>query len=542
MAKNIPDDDLTLTDQTPTTTTGTSPAAFDKESQLPKDTESNASPDDEGHNDRLASLGAARKNFLLFIFSVATFVDVCQVSGVAIAVAQISTDIKLDFSQTVWIITAYSLCFAAFLLFAGRLSDLFPASIVFEAGFIVLGILNLVTSFVTSNKYGFLILRGLGGIAGSMTIPSAYHLTVHMYPEPVQQQAKLALLGLAGAVGNVLGLVLVGICMLANYRWFFRVVAILCVTFTIACVFLLPYTGSSYKPDGHTPRWKRLDLIGVVLMTASLITFILSLTQGPIDGWGSASFIAPFILSFPLGIGFFVWEAKIPAKSAVLPGSVWKITNIVILSLAVMMAFPFWATSQLMYATYFQEVFHWTPIKVAAAMVPQGVTGLIVGGSAQYIPQIITKPRYSLPLGGILIIVAEILQIYSDGGHGSNYWRYCFPAFILGSAGAVLTYFTSSINLITYCPPEMAGVAGAWTQVMAQIASAVTLAVQASFQGDGVTNWNMAARRSFWFQVAWTAVLTIQFVVFYKQPGTAEEEQEATRKRIAESGKDAGLL
>lgn len=59
------------------------------------------------------------------------------------------------------------------MLFAGRLSDLFPAQIVFEAGFMALGIISLVTSFVSSSKYGFLILRGIGGICGAMTIPSA---------------------------------------------------------------------------------------------------------------------------------------------------------------------------------------------------------------------------------------------------------------------------------------------------------------------------------------------------------------------------------
>ncbi|WVQ98675.1 hypothetical protein IAU59_005806 [Kwoniella sp. CBS 9459] len=532
-------------DRTISHTEPVSPNAVDKELQATR-TKSHqlreGASDAEHAEGALAQLGQARKNFLLFIFSVATFIDICNVSGVAVAVAQISLDIQLDTSQIVWIITSYSLCFAAFLLFAGRLSDLFPAQIVFESGFFVLGILSLVTSFVTSNKYGFLILRGLGGIAGSMTIPSAYHLTVHMFPEPKEQQAKLALLGLAGAVGNVLGLVLAGICMLANYRWFFRVLAILCVLFTLICFWLLPFTGSTYQPDPANPRWKRLDIIGVALMMGSLITFILSLTQGPIDGWGSAAFIAPFVLSFPLAIGFFFWESKIPPKSAVLPSSVWKITNIVIASLGIGIAFPFWATSQLLYATWFQQAFGWTPIHVAAAMLPQGITGLIVGGATQAVPQIITKPRYSMAIGGVLIIIAELLQVFSDGGAGKDYWRFCFPAYILGSAGAVVTFFASAINLISYCPPEMAGVAGAWTQVVAQIAGAVTLAVQASFEGQGILDWNLTGRRSFYFQIAWTAVLTIQYVVFYKEPGTAEEEHEAARKRIRESGKDAGVL
>ncbi|WVQ78052.1 hypothetical protein IAT38_000133 [Cryptococcus sp. DSM 104549] len=534
-------DDTTLSDEA---AAGAASNSIDQEKQQLDRPVSNLPPgmsDAENNHGPLADLGQARKNFLLLIFSIATFVDICNVSGVAVAVAQISVDISLDFSQTVWIITAYSLCFAAFLLFAGRLSDLFPAALVFEGGFLVLGILSLVTSFVTSNKYGFLILRGLGGIAGAMTIPSAYHLTVHMFPDPEEQQAKLALLGLAGAIGNVLGLVLAGVCMLANYRWFFRVIAIICVVFTIVCVLLLPFGNSTYKPDPANPRWKRLDIIGVGLMMGALITFILSLTQGPIDGWGSASFIAPFVLSFPLGVGFFFWESKIRPQAAVLPSSVWSITNIVISSLAIGIAFPFWATSQLLYATYFQEVFHWTPIKVAAAMVPQGITALIIGGAAQAVPAIITKPNISLPIGAVLIIAAELLQVFSDGGHGSDYWRYCFPAFVLGSAGAVLTFFASAINLITYCPPEMAGVAGAWTQVIAQIAGAITLAVQASFQGEGLTNWKVAGRRSFYFQIAWTAVLAIQYMVFYRKPGTPEDEHVAARERIAAKGKEVGV-
>lgn len=85
-------------------------------------------------------------------------------------------------------------------------SNLFPATVIFTGGFAGLGIFSLVTSFVTSNKYGFLILRGLGGIAGALTIPSSYHLMTHMFPDSKELQAKLALLGMAGGLGNCLGL------------------------------------------------------------------------------------------------------------------------------------------------------------------------------------------------------------------------------------------------------------------------------------------------------------------------------------------------
>ncbi|ORY32785.1 major facilitator superfamily domain-containing protein [Naematelia encephala] len=517
------------------------PEMVDKEAQL--DAEKAKAHEGHGEKHPLAQLGTVRKNVLLAIFAVATFVDVCNVSGVAIAVAKIGIDTGLGVSQLVWIITSYSLCFSAFLLFAGRLADLFPAEIVFEAGFIGLGIFSLVNSFVTSNKYGFLIIRGLAGICGAHTIPSSYHLLVHMFPDPVEQQGKLALLGLSGASGNVLGLVLAGLTMLASYPWFFRLMAIICLSFSALTLVILPYNGSSYSASGDkTPRWKRLDIAGVVIMMGALICFILSLTQGPIDGWNAASFIAPFILSFPLAIGFFFWESKIPAKSAVLPSSVWKITNIFISSLAILFPFAFWATSQLQLATFWQDVLGWRPIHVAAAMLPQGIIALMTGAAAQFIPAIIGKPRIFIPVGATMIIVADILLVYSNGGRGMDYWRFIFPSHLLGSCGAVLAYFGASINLITYCPDSMSGVAGAWTQVVAQIGGAICLAVQAGLQTDDLADWKKSSGRGFWFMVAWTAILAITYAVLYKQPGTPAEEHAAAMQRIRESNGDDGMI
>ena len=89
----------------------------------------------------------------------------------------------------------------------------------------------------------------------------------------------------------------------------------------------------------------------------------------------------------------------------------------------------------------------------------------------------------------------------------------------------------TSINFISYCPPEMAGVAGAWTQVVTQTAGAVCLAVQVAFVKD-VNDWATSAAPSFYFMIAWTAVLCLQYLVLYRQPGTPEEEHEKVRARM----------
>lgn len=84
-----------------------------------------------------------------------------------------------------------------------------------------------------------------------------------------------------------------------------------------------------------------------------------------------------------------------------LPKAIWKIPNAIIATLAIMVAFPFWATTQLQYATYYQEVGHWPPTRVAAAMLPQGIVAVTVGVAVRFIPGIVESPRLTISLGAI---------------------------------------------------------------------------------------------------------------------------------------------
>ena len=217
-------------------------------------------------------------------------------------------------------------------------------------------------------------------------------------------------------------------------------------------------------------------------------------------------------------------------------------------------------TSQLRFSTYWQEVFHWKPLHVAVAILPQGVAALMVGGSVQGLPKILNNPRPTIAVSGLreldfipethgypadlcqVIMTSEILQALSRGGAGGYYWRYCFPAFVLGSAGAVLGVMTASINLITYCPPEMAGVAGAWFQVLSQVGGAFALAVQSGFERENATDWLDSGAKAYWFILAWVALIAGQYVLFFRKPGTREQEHEATRERMKARNRDMGVI
>lgn len=150
-------------------------------------------------------------------------------------------------------------------------------------------------------------------------------------------------------------------------------------------------------------------------------------------------------------------------------------------------------------------------------------------------------------------MIAEVLQIYSCGGQGYDYWRYLFPAYIIGSAGAMIgeytlrrslitVYFGAAVSILVYSPPEMSGVISAWVNVQAQIGGAIALAIQSAFETEDIADWMKGAGRTFWFMFAWVGFLGLQYIVFWKKPGTPAEEHELTRRRIAESGLDKGVV
>ncbi|KAJ7790671.1 hypothetical protein B0H14DRAFT_2625781 [Mycena olivaceomarginata] len=91
-----------------------------------------------------------KKILLLCIFYLAFFLDTFNNSSLFTAIPLISAQLNISDSQSVWLLGAYQLTFAALLLISGRVSDLYNPS-------------------------------------GALTIPSALHLIVYMYPDPVEQ-------------------------------------------------------------------------------------------------------------------------------------------------------------------------------------------------------------------------------------------------------------------------------------------------------------------------------------------------------------------
>lgn len=448
-------------------------------------------------------------------------------------------DLDINFNLQSWIITSYAVTFAAFLLFWGRVSDLYSATYVFTYGFLALGILNLVISFLPE-KFSFFIIRALAGIAGAALIPASYRLIAHVF-EPHELGKAYTLYGMTGGISNVLGVILAGFIeyipnggQMIAWRWFFRIVAIIVIPFSLLSFFITPVQrGPEASGDS---KWRRLDVGGAFLALSAIILLILGLTLGASNGWKKAGFLVPFLLSivllFPL---FFFWEYKLGETRAMLPSKTWRLPNFTVFIIFSLQIYPWWGVNFLGFIETWMAIYHEKAIVAAVRTLPEGLVSFVASGLLTSIPILVARPRWTVATGQLLGVVGYILMSRPTVIVGTNYWRYIFPGMLLGSGGNMAAFIGTNVAIMTSVPAEMSGVVGAVLQVGLQLGATIGFAVQAGLltvNEGGLTNPENL-RASFYFQLGWGALWFIMFLVFYRSP----KAETSSKTDAAEQGK-----
>lgn len=155
-------------------------------------------------------------------------------------------------------------------------------------------------------------------------------------------------------------------------------ITIVIVPFAFASFVLVPKTTGDGAEYTARDKFKRLDLVGCLTMLVSNILLILGLTLGASNGFKTAGFLVPFLLSWPILVFFFVWEARLPDGYALIPPAFWKIPNMPLLIFFSLGIYPWWAVNQLPFVERFLAVNDETPIIAAVRMLPQGIAALAV--------------------------------------------------------------------------------------------------------------------------------------------------------------------
>lgn len=142
----------------------------------------------------------------------------------------------------------------------------------------------------------------------------------------------------------------------------------------------------------------------------------------------------------------------------------------------------------------------------------------------------VINPKWLILTGHLLMIIAGFIFPFANSKE--RYWPYVFPAFTIGSAGAMLAYQHGNIAIFRSTPPRIAGTVGAMYNSALQLGSSVGAAIITSIETSiekqtptGRVEYQGRAA-AFWFLLAVVFVEAIAVLVFYRPRRTEHVEEE----------------
>src|SRR5437016_255189 len=293
-----------------------------------------------------------RKWWVLAAMVFGVFMPILDNLVVNTALPTIQRSLSAGVSGLQWIIDAYVLAFASFMLTGGALGDLYGRKRFFSLGLIVftLGSLMCGLSSNTGELVGFRFLQGLGSallLPGSLSIITA---TFSGRERGAAIGIWAAFSALALAVGPIVGGYLV-----EHVSW----QSIFFVNIPIgAFAFILTFLVVRESRDEHPSR--RVDPPGLITGTAGLFFLVYGLIEGNNRGWTDGQILGAFALAAVILAAFFTIEAR--SESPMLPLSFFKVRTFAASNVVAASVFFALFGTVFFLTLYFQQVHGYSPL------------------------------------------------------------------------------------------------------------------------------------------------------------------------------------
>jgi EmrB/QacA subfamily drug resistance transporter len=365
---------------------------------------------------------------VLAIACVAQFMVVLDVSIVNVALPSMARELHYTQSGLTWVVNAYVLTFAGFLLLGGRAADLFGRRRVYVVGLAVFTVASLLGGLAQTSTQ-LTAARAVQGLGGAIVSPATLTIIVTTFSGARLTRALgvwSAVAGAGGAAGSLLGGVLTAEL---SWRW------VLFVNIPIgvgAMVAALLYLTESRR---DTAARTRLDIVGAITVTGGLGALIYAIVGTTAHGWLSAQTLAWFGVAVVLLAVFAVDEARF-ASSPLVPFRLFRNRSVSGANMVMLLVgaafFSFWYFLTL----YMQYVLHFSALRTGFAFFPMAVA-IIIGAqvSARAVVRIGVRPMLQI---GTLIAVVGFAWL-STIGPDSSYWAHVFgPACLVALALGLL--------------------------------------------------------------------------------------------------------
>jgi EmrB/QacA subfamily drug resistance transporter len=403
----------------------------------------------------------ARKWVTLAVVNVAVFMLLLDITVVNTALPSIREDLDASFTDLQWVVDAYTLTLAAFVLAAGSLADRLGRRRVFAWGLAIFTVASGLAA-LSPDPTWLNLSRAVQGIGGAIMFAVSLAL--------IAQEFKGKELGMAtGLYGATIGVAvaigpLVGGALTDGIGW--QSVFALNVPIGIAAI-ALTFLKIAESRD---PAARGVDWAGVATFSSSLFLLVLALLRGNAEGWGSALIVGLFAGAAALLVAFVVVELR--QKNPMLPFHLFRIPTFTGVQLA---SFAISASmfALFLYLTlYMQNILGLSPLETGLRYLPLTVVSFLVAPLAGLL--LARLPARGMLAAGLLMAGSGLILM--AGVEQGDEWTGLLGGFLIAGAGIGLINPVIAHVAVSVVPPQQSGMASGINDTFRQVGIAVAIA------------------------------------------------------------------
>ena len=422
-----------------------------------------AAPTPPAERGRGGSLG-----WLLAVCCVAQFMVILDLSIVNVALPSIQSSLGFTSPELQWIVDAYAITFAGFLMLGGRAADHFGQRRTFVAALVLFGLASLAGGAAQGREM-LIAARAAQGLGGAlMAACSLAIITASFAPGPRLNRAIgawAAMNGLGGAAGVLLGGI---ITEFLNWRWVLLINPPIAIA---AAVVAYAVVSERRRGSGSHPG-RSFDIAGALTLTIGQMVLVFGVVEAGLKGWDTLAALGPILAGIALLAVFGVIETRltseplIPFKELTKP---LRIANNIVLLFSASL-FPMWFVSSL----YLQQVLGLSPLHTGLVFLPMTLMIMLVASrTGRLVSRFGVRPVLG---GGLILLASGMLLLAKIGSSGSPLVYIMLPG-LLTAAGIAMSIVPSTIAATQGAKEGQAGLASGLVNTSRQIGGGLGLAI-----------------------------------------------------------------
>ncbi|CAN5596450.1 MFS transporter [soil metagenome] len=414
-------------------------------------------------HDDSAALATGRRGAALAVLCAAVFVINVDSTIVNIALPSLVRQIGATTSDLQWVVDAYKLTFAAFVLAAGSLGDRYGRKGALIAGLAVFGIAS-ATGGLVSSASSLLAVRATMGVGAALIFPATLSIISNLYPDRTERAKAIGLWGAMTGLGVAFGPFTGG--LLLEHFWWGSVFVVMAPVAVLTLVAALRFVPTSRDPS--TPP---LDIPGLALSTIGIGALVCTIIEAPNRGWTEPATIAGFAFTLTVAAAFVWWELH--HTDPMIDLSLFRNLRFSAASGSVTVAFFALGGFVFLITQYFQFLKDYSPLSTGLRILPVAIS---IGAGSMVGVRLAVRAGNKVVVASGLTMVGVSFAWVSTASTATSY-REIAAQMVLAGIGLGFTSAPATEAIMGVVPAGKAGVGSAINDATRELGGTLGVAV-----------------------------------------------------------------